>query len=457
MEAIEDQWKRGDEVSLAELGVQEFKTGEMILVTECYYFTAPIKVAGLIKKVELIGGETYVYLQLTGTSSEGLLTAHSRDPDRYLCLQVCQSKDSKEETGDFLAQGVRGKRSLPGREPEDWATNLEAVRREGGRERDELVDLRRRGEGLGPAPAVPGVGHVDLVEEVEPENKESKKKKKKKEKKSKKERSAEKKKLSGKNPLSACGKDPQALFEGTGLDCKEKVRNRVLKKAKRYVSKKGRVESSSSGSSSSSSSSATEGSFQPEGLFAESSRARGVYERYPGILTQEALKTMRGYLLTEAGESLEDRGHRPIALLYFRQQLQKKCSGPVHRELLTLSTALDLVLRGRASQASDVLAQRIKSLEAVLYGTHWQVAQRMEVCQPDQATVAHRLELQQAQKENYQDARTTYLGKLPGKGGDYKGKDAKGEKGDRKGGKKGGDEKGRGKQQDGGKKAEGKS
>lgn len=159
----------------------------------------------------------------------------------------------------------------------------------------------------------------------------------------------------------------------------------------------------------------------------ETSRARGVFERYPGVLTEQSLRAMRTTLLQEIGEDPVTLGIKPIAVAYFRQQLARKLNGPASREALTLCMTMDLLLRGRACQAMDVVAQRLKSVEAVSSGTHWQVAQRMEVTPPDLALIAQPGELRGAQKESYEDSRTLWLASNPGGGKD---KSKKGPKGD---------------------------
>ena len=53
--------------------------------------------------------------------------------------------------------------------------------------------------------------------------------------------------------------------------------------------------------------------------------------------------------------------------------------GPTQRELVTPSAALDWLLKGHPARAADLLSQRLKSIESVLGGAHWSVAQRMEI------------------------------------------------------------------------------
>ena len=220
--------------------------------------------------------------------------------------------------------------------------------------------------------------------------KKTKKKKdrsKEREKAKKKEKEKKDAKLDGRHALQASIKEPEALFGGTGLSATEKVRRRVIHRAKKFVKKKKDKSSSSSTSSSEGSSSHQEDAIQ-DGVFVETSRARGVFERYPGVLTEQSLRAMRTTLLQEIGEDPVTLGIKPVAVAYFRQQLARKLNGPAGREALTLCMAMDLLLRGRACQAMDVLAQRLKSVEAVSSGTHWQVAQRMEVTPPDLALIA---------------------------------------------------------------------
>ena len=88
---------------------------------------------------------------------------------------------------------------------------------------------------------------------------------------------------------------------------------------------------------------------------------------------------------------------------------------------LNLSAALDLLLKGRIAGAADVLAQRIKAQQSVCQGTHWSIALRL----------VQRSELQEAQREDYQDARAKWRTQASSAGkGDQKGK-GKGAKGDR--------------------------
>ena len=172
-----------------------------------------------------------------------------------------------------------------------------------------------------------------------------------------------------------------------------------------------------------------------DGVFTTDSKARGVSEKYPGALTFETITTMRRSLLTTAGEEADERSTKPVALLYYRNQLARRATGAQARELLNLATALDHLLRGKPAMAADVISQRMKAQQAVLHGTHWSIAQRMELPLPGETTLVAQAELQIAQKENYDESRSRWLaqgGQTGGKKGESKGsgktKAAKGEK-----------------------------
>lgn len=143
---------------------------------------------------------------------------------------------------------------------------------------------------------------------------------------------------------------------------------------------------------------------------------------------------MKESLLTEAGEDMDYGTQRPVAMMYFRQELQRRGSAVQCRELINLCSSLDLLVRGKAAAAADVLAQRIKACEAAILGSHWSTTQKLEIPVQEGVGIAQRSELQAAHRESYQDSRTRYLSSLsPGARADAKAK-GKGEK-DAKGGK----------------------
>ena len=185
-------------------------------------------------------------------------------------------------------------------------------------------------------------------------------------------------------------------------------------------------------------------------MFSEETKTKVIAERYPGALGLETLLSMRRSLLTTAGEESDQKDTSPIALLYFRNVLAKKASGPQARELLTLATTIDTLLRGKTALAVDILCQRLKAQEATLAGTHWAVAQKVELASGEATALLARGELQSAQKESYLDARAKWQSQSSGikgapkgktKGKDHQGKDDRKDENRRDKGK-GGEKKG---------------
>ena len=290
---------------------------------------------------------------------------------------------------------------------DSWVTNLEAV--QGGGGPDELQELRARAEGLDP-PMIPGAEEKPKKEKKKDEKssesgKKKKKKKKKKEKKAKKEEKSPSEE-DGRRPVASGTKGLMEIYAGTGMDPRPKIMKRVLKKAKKYISRKEKKEaSSSSGEDSSSTGGSEDCKVSPEGLFLESSQARSISERFPGILAAETLSTMQQSLLLDLGEESESSTYRPVATAYYRQCLSRRATGPVARELLNLTSMLDCLTKGKIAAAADICSQRIKSAEVGLAGTHWAVAQRMEIPVQETSSIAGRLELQRAQREDLQEAK----------------------------------------------------
>ena len=87
--------------------------------------------------------------------------------------------------------------------------------------------------------------------------------------------------------------------------------------------------------------------------------------------------------------------------------------------------SMDFLMKGRPSHAMDVLAQRLKSIEASASGSHWQVCQRMELV-PQEQMQCEAGGNQRSPKETYDEARTQWLSTLaPGGKGKGKGLDGK--------------------------------
>eukprot|EP00435_Cladocopium_sp_Y103_P059871 s1098_g21.t1 len=362
------------------------------------YFGAGVQAAGKIQRVEMDHRSVYLYLRLTGTNNEELLKARTKTADQVFKLHVCPPECGRVESGELLLHGIKGRKGRDHGE-EAWVTNLEGP---SPREDDELAPLRARElarEMVDPPAPVPR-------RDASPHAPEEAQKKKK----QKREKTKEEKLASGRLPAKAVQKDPAQLFSGTALDPKEKVRKRVMKAAQKYASKKkARRSSSSTGSgSSSSSTSDSKGVVSGEGVFTEETKTRALGERYPGALAMETLLTMRRNLLATSGEEGEEHSTRPVALLYFRSVLGRKCSGAQSRELLNISCAIDALLKARPAQALDILCQRLKAQETVIAGTNWAIAQRLELASQDQTTLIARGELHSAQRDTYLDSRAKW-------------------------------------------------
>ena len=422
-------WDQGLEVALSTLDPLVLGPGCSLVVTEGNYFGAKVKLAAKVVRLEVEQGELWIHLKAQGTDSEDLLKVTTANPGQLLKGHVCPVGCSLQEAGEHFVHCLRG-RLLKEEGDEPWTRNLTGGEAEV-REEDELAALRRRthllrepggvGSGVPHSPAPLG-GEINAEQKDRSPDKDTKKKKKKVKKK-------EKGTAEGRYPALAVQKDLTGLYGGTGLDPKEKVRRRILAKAQKFMaSKQTKDDNKSSSSSSSSSTPTVEDPQGLETLFAEETKIRAVAERFPGVLTLELVSTMRKSLLTTSGEELEDRAVRPTALLYFRTVLARRSSGAQYRELLNIASALDCLLKGKVAAATDILSQRLKAQEAVCNGTAWGIAQRLEVPAADSTSLVARSELQQAQREDYADAKArwrTQSSSTPKGEGKSKGKGSK--------------------------------
>ncbi len=442
-------WKDGVVMQLADVPLDEMTTGLHLVLMDASYFKTKCNVAGRVRSIEAVGPDRYLYLHLSGTSNEDMLKASTAKPGEPFKVHLCIRGCGEDEAGDFVIHAHQGRVIQDLGLEEEWILNLETVKAHPGH--DELALLRERevrGEGPG-AVAAEKLGSSSSSKRSRgkkkkkskrKEEKKSKKKKKDKGKKGKaeKEKEEDAKRPDGTSPMLDSTKSQEALFSGTGLDPRDKVRRKVVKRARSYLNKRGKDKSSTS-SSSSSTSSSEKGGEDPEemSLFQETGKCRSLCERYPGVLAHASLVAMREALLLEMGAEAEVKGPQASAVMYARQQLAKKASGPVLREILNLSTALDHIIKGNPSRTADVISQRLKSLELILSGSHWSVAQRLECTGPDNPTISSRSEVKSAQKETYEDVRMRQLASHPGPRLDDKGKGGKGKTKEEKGHYKG--------------------
>jgi hypothetical protein len=423
-------WDLGQEVALATIPPGDLGPGCSLVITEGYYYGGKMKIAGEVTKLEMEGGEVNVKLKVTGTDHEGLLKTSSAHPQQQFLCHLCGAGCNKMDVGEFRVHAVRGRRRKAADE-EGWVTNL--VAGAAPEEEDENQELRQRAALLAGQGGEPGdPPGAEKEKRASPQDKEEESGEVKKKKKKKKNRKKEKEVEDGKRPTVAVQKDLKAVFGGTGLDPRERVRRRVASKAQKFASRKRQKSDSGSSNGSSSSSSTEEEDYKGQlAVFAEETKIRGVAERFPGALTVEAMGAMKRSLLTTSGEELEEGSLRPVALLYFRSVLSRRASGPQAREMLNISMALDHLIRGRVATAADILSQRLKSQESACHGTHWSISQRLEIPPVETEGLVARGELQNARKDEYDEAKTRWQAQVSSGGkADGRGK-SKSQKGDR--------------------------
>ena len=348
--------KDGGVVSLEEVKLDELSKDLHLVLEEASYFKTACKAAGRVRSIEAVGSDRYMRLHLTGTTNEDMLKVATAQPSSEFKVHLCVKGCVEDETGDLVIHATKCRMIQDLSAEEDWVVNLEAVRVPP--PGDELALLRAR-----------EVKDTPLEERGKEEasssssSERSKKKRKRSKKKKKKDKKAKKRKLEkdkkdkpekiedlrtpdGSTPMADSTKTQEALFSGTGLDPKDKVRRKVVRKARSYLGKRKKDKSSSSGTSSTTSGTEREVEDPEEmSLFQETAKCKALCERFPGVLTQASLVAMRESLLLEMGAEAEVSGPKASAVMYARQQLAKKATGPVLREVLNLCTSLDHIIR----------------------------------------------------------------------------------------------------------------
>jgi hypothetical protein len=402
-----------------------------LVVTEGTYYHRRVTLAGKVNSVTVSGGATTAKMALTGTGDEELLKFHTSHPGVEIRAHVCGAECNKEEAAEDLVHIQVGRKMREEGAEEPWVTNLMKVAAPED-DGDELALIRAR-VGGGPRGEAPGKDRADEAKdlralELSPARKRKEKKERKKEK--QKEKRAKKRnrresatedsgkteepiRLDGSRARQACQKKARLLFAGTGLDPKDRVRNKVARKARQHLKKRTEKNSSSSSQDGSHTSSSAGPEDVEESIFEEGSKVRVIAEHFPGALSSQALRSMRSTLLQEIGSEDRPNTLQPVAVAYYRQQLQRRAGGPTARELMTLCHSVDQLLKGKASSAMDVMIQRIKSIEQSLAGSHWSVSQRQEVLPADTATLTALPEASAAQKEIYQEAKNKWFSAFP--------------------------------------------
>jgi hypothetical protein len=114
-----------------------------------------------------------------------------------------------------------------------------------------------------------------------------------------------------------------------------------------------------------------------------------MHQRRPGKLGQSGLRLMAGFLEERTGESREEK-LPAVALKYLLMVLiparaaaagkdGERLSPGMIRQLRTVATAIDMLVRGRQLESLDVLVQRYKALEMSLQDGGWSNAQHLEL------------------------------------------------------------------------------
>eukprot|EP00438_Fugacium_kawagutii_P027558 Skav207077 [mRNA] locus=scaffold1909:466964:476771:+ [translate_table: standard] len=420
-EDLRASWEAGHTVRSQDIALDWLLRAREIVFEEATYFHGETKLAGKLISAHPEAGEVYLRLQPTGTSSENILKLCTANPGKQLRVHLCGRECNKEETAEDLVHGTKLRLMRDEKAEEAWTGNLEAVRPAAAI--DELAQLREKFEegGKEKKDSKRSRSRQKNKKEKKSKGKEKKEKGKDKERDKEKESKAKEKKvekksdsessdgiaLDGTQPRRAALKNRSDLFGGTGMDPNDRVKAKVARAARSFARRRSKRKSSSSRSSGSDSDG---GDFQDldDALFSESTKVRGVAEGFPGALCHKALSAMQDHLLQSVGFE-EQRSHGSgIAVQYFRQVLQKKASGAVGRELLTLAASIDLICRGRPTQSLDLMIQRYKSIESTLSGMPWQVSQKVELLPPEVPSISELTEMKDARKEVAEEQKTRW-------------------------------------------------
>ena len=419
-EDIAELYTKGEPIDSHLAPLTLLERGHWLVSEKSTYFEEECKWAGKVVRVTLEGGEAEVQVQLTGTQCESLLKYASGQNPAVIRAHLCKPGCDQKRVNPDLVH-LRSFRRLEDAAEKSWEVNLVSVDENEPLRRAEEAWSRRQNEG-------------DARKEASSVSSSSRKKKKKKKKEKKKAGEKKPKKELKVGGKALAKKELKALYQGTGLDPDVATRRKVVKKVKRRL-KKGRPSSSSSSSGSSTSSA--------QGLEDEILEDRSKIQRIavagPGILAAAAVQNMKQFVMQSGGSTwaMDEDSLPPVMGQYARQHLAHRTSGGILREVMSLSFVGDLLLQGRAAEALDGVAQRLKGLELLISGQPWATAQRVEITPPLEAAISSRAEIQVAMRESKLDSQARGGQSSWEKGrGKSKSKDkdkGKGEKGKSKG------------------------
>eukprot|EP00435_Cladocopium_sp_Y103_P030414 s990_g7.t1 len=396
------------------------ETGRLgpVYLPDARYYGRLVQVAGRFGKVLQEEKEHFVELFVTGTKDDELLRVLASSSPRVLRVHMCADDCGWQLSDQLLIHGNQFQEVDLKRLP--WLTNLVP------------------GDEAPPVPPVDEMESLRALQErgMPPEARLGQALTKKEKKRKRREEKGEEGRVEvtpkKKGLEMEVGQKPLAdVYGGTGLDPDPVKRARIQKKAKKLgrgrKKKKKKESSSTSGSSgtsstSSSSTSAAGGS----GLFDSDNKLQRIWKRYPGALTAGAAREARQGLLSQAGTlwSVSADEIPPLFTQYIRQQVlaTNSASPALQQELLTVAQALDFALMGRMASMTDILCQRLKSIEALIKGSHWTLGRELELVRSDQFTIAEDNEAIMAARRAKEAEKLRALVTKPsgGKGGDGK-------------------------------------
>ena len=398
-EDIAELYTKGEPIDSHLAPLTLLERGHWLVSEKSTYFEEECKWAGKVVRVTLEGGEAEIQVQLTGTQCESLLKYASGQNPAVIRAHLCKPGCDQKRVNPDLVH-LRSFRRLEDAAEKSWEVNLVSVDENEPLRRAEEAWSRRQNEG-------------DARKEASSVSSSSRKKKKKKKKEKKKadEKKAKKELKVGGKALAK--KELKALYQGTGLDPDPATRRKVVKKVKRRLKK---AKPSSSSSSSGSSTSSAQG--LEDEILEDRSKIQRIAVAEPGILAAAAVQNMKQFVMQSGGSTwaIDEDSLPPVMGQYARQHLAHRTSGGILREVMSLSFVGDLLLQGRAAEALDGVAQRLKGLELLISGQPWATAQRVEITPPLEAAISSRAEIQVAMRESKLDSQARGV-KAPGRRG----------------------------------------
>lgn len=385
-----DAGDRAGEIDCSKISLEECQTLKEVEVVSGSYWEAPLTAALRVTEVRLKDGKKMIWAQVLGTQCEGLLKWASGQPDRVVRGHLCPADCPGTPHEDGLLH-IRTLRRL-GAAREEWMTNMLPEERRGPGE-DELAELRADKEKHHPSARGEGVHGLERVSESPPRKRQKADKKRSRSRRGRSSRF----KLEGK-------KDIGVVLGATGADPNPKVRRRCRKRAARIARKKAK---NSSGESTGSSSGSTSSLSGDRALFGSTNRVHTIGRKLPGVLLTAALEEASDALVTQEGGIYDVQGGTlpPLFSRYFKQNLATRMSPAMRREAQTLAYMLDLGLRGRIAECLDVGAQRLKSLEMMMGGVHYTVAQQTELLPKEETSMSSVPEFTEAARRAREDGR----------------------------------------------------